>query len=410
MLRVLSEKLFGRPRGVDGGSRAQASDDADRSTLAARIGQMQMALDTAPIAIAVYDSEDRLIIHNRNYAAIYAGVIEDIAKPITYGALVRAALLRDGFKGDIDAEVRRRAAVQREADGATQERSYADGTWRRITKHRAADGSIIGHALDVTELRLREQQVQAAQAELARIATDTVPTAVAEFTSVAEGVFSATRDVKLLVAEASERAVSTGAAAEELAVTINHVADHVRETADGAAGSSAESEAMRRQMELLAEAVGKVSAFTDMIGHIAAQTNLLALNATIEAARAGEAGRGFSVVAAEVKALSRQTADATAEIAAQVEAVSKLMADARETTERIDAALKAISQRASDVASAVQQQRDAANAVSAHMSDIVGRGQDIAVAVGQAHRHGQAVADTARTLEGTVRQALGRFG
>ncbi len=410
MLRLIGEKLLGQARPADGAAGSAVQGSPDSTSAAALVSQMQMALDFAPIAIAVYDKDDQLVIHNRSYATIYADVIENLEKPITYGALVRAALLRDGFKGDIDAEVQRRTAVQREADGAAQERYYADGAWRRVSKHRMADGSIIGYALDVTELRLREQQVQEAKAELARIATDTVPKAVAEFATVAEGVFSATTDVKLLVAEASERAVSTGAAAEELAVTINHVADNVRETADSAAGSSRESEAMRRQMELLGEAVSKVSAFADMIGNIAAQTNLLALNATIEAARAGEAGRGFSVVAAEVKALSRQTADATAEIATQVETVSQLMNDARATTARIDEALKTISQRASDVASAVQQQRDAANSVSTHMSDIVSRGGDIATAVGKAHSHGQAVADTARRLEGTVREALRKFG
>jgi len=72
------------------------------------------------------------------------------------------------------------------------------------------------------------------------------------------------------------------------------------------------------QMTVLSDVARKISVVVDIIRTVARQTNLLALNATIEAARAGAAGRGFSVVATEVKALSGQVQKATADIALKI--------------------------------------------------------------------------------------------
>ncbi len=231
---------------------------------------------------------------------------------------------------------------------------------------------------------------------------------MAGFSRVAAEVIAANEDVKELIKESAERAVATGAAAEELAVTINHVAATMKDTADSADASSREAAAMTERMRALGEALARVNSFSDMIRGIAAQTNLLALNATIEAARAGEAGRGFAVVAAEVKALSKQTGDATTEIAAQVAAVEALMAEARGITAKIAASLTTITDKAGDVAAAVAQQRDAAQAVSSHMSDIVSRAQDTSDAADRALREGSGLARSAEALETTVRDALRR--
>ena len=74
----------------------------------------------------------------------------------------------------------------------------------------------------------------------------------------------------------------------------------------------------------LAVVANEISEVTDLINKIAGQTNLLALNATIEAARAGEAGRGFAIVAQEVKALAGQTANATRNINQRIGAIQSV--------------------------------------------------------------------------------------
>ncbi|WP_380166718.1 methyl-accepting chemotaxis protein [Jannaschia sp. R86511] len=78
---------------------------------------------------------------------------------------------------------------------------------------------------------------------------------------------------------------------------------------------------MQADLDGLAEASAAIDDVIKIISRIAGQTNLLALNATIEAARVGDLGRGFGVVAGEVKELARETASATGRVAQQVAAL-----------------------------------------------------------------------------------------
>ena len=125
-----------------------------------------------------------------------------------------------------------------------------------------------------------------------------------------------------------------------------------------------EVEGTNNEMKVLTEAAQKIGDVVKLIQHIAGQTNLLALNATIEAARAGQAGKGFSVVATEVKSLSVQTAKAIEEIAAQIHAVQGSTSGAVEAIQRITGRMKEISEHTTSIAASVGQQSAATNEIS----------------------------------------------
>ncbi len=111
-------------------------------------------------------------------------------------------------------------------------------------------------------------------------------------------------------------------AAQGISRALEDVAAQVTQASDFVKFTAAETHRVGAEMAQLVKAVNDITSAVDVIQDIAAGTNLLALNATIEAARAGDAGRGFGVVAAEVKALAGQTERATSEISARIAAVN----------------------------------------------------------------------------------------
>jgi methyl-accepting chemotaxis protein len=106
-----------------------------------------------------------------------------------------------------------------------------------------------------------------------------------------------------------------------------------------------------------------------LITAIAEQTNLLALNATIEAARAGEAGRGFAVVASEVKQLASQTAKATEEIGAQIAGMQAATQDSVSAIKEIGGTIGRIAEIASMISATVEEQGAATQEIARNVGE-----------------------------------------
>ena len=112
-------------------------------------------------------------------------------------------------------------------------------------------------------------------------------------------------------------------AADELTHSIAEISRQLTHTSTIVGHATDEARSTDGEIAGLASGAQKIGDVVKLIRDIAEQTNLLALNATIEAARAGEAGKGFAVVASEVKSLAVQTALATEDIANHILAVQE---------------------------------------------------------------------------------------
>jgi methyl-accepting chemotaxis protein len=159
-------------------------------------------------------------------------------------------------------------------------------------------------------------------------AADQVKTSAQTLSSNAQQASSQSTTVAGASEQASANVQTVASATEELASSVSEIGRQVSSSTEIASRAVREVEATNTKVQGLADAAGQIGEVVSLISDIAEQTNLLALNATIEAARAGEAGKGFAVVASEVKNLASQTARATDEISSQVAGIQSATDDA----------------------------------------------------------------------------------
>lgn len=164
--------------------------------------------------------------------------------------------------------------------------------------------------------------------------------------------------------EASTNVETVAAASEQMTNSIAEVSQRIGDTAsmtDEAARGAEHTTATVAELSTSAQTIGDV---ISMISDIAEQTNLLALNATIEAARAGEAGKGFAVVASEVKSLANQTAKATEEISAQITGMQENTNAVVDSIDKIGTMIQDLNGTSSSIAAAVEEQHSATEEIA----------------------------------------------
>jgi len=274
-----------------------------------------------------------------------------------------------------------------------------------------------------------------------------IKNAAGELSSASSVVASTAEQLNASANEQSRASSSIAAAVEELSVSINHVSGSSAEAHQIATDSGKRAEqsgtvinntvaSMERiavvvrtasnRMEELGKQSEQISNIVSVIKGIADQTNLLALNAAIEAARAGEQGRGFAVVADEVRMLAQRTTQSTSEISGMIglilsgtsDAVGQMGTGVVQVNQGVELAAQAgsaiadIQQSFKQVLGVIEQislslneQNTASQEVAGHIERIAG----MSAQNSEATQHSTKVAHELKTLSNGLNQAVSRF-
>jgi methyl-accepting chemotaxis protein len=271
----------------------------------------------------------------------------------------------------------------------------------------------------IDDAQARAQRQESMSTEIGRFGAD-VEATLAELAVISNQMLSASSELARAADQAAERTAGAAeasgdasanvrdiaSAADELAASVAEIDRQVAQSNIIAAKAVSEAERTNATVKELNDAAGRIGDVVRLITDIAEQTNLLALNATIEAARAGDAGRGFAIVAQEVKALSGQTARATDDIAAQIASMQNATTRSIQAIGAIERTIREIGEISGAIAAAVTEQGAATQEIARSVETAAKRTSETA---GEVERVGDATTAT-RTNAATVKTVADNLG
>lgn len=256
-------------------------------------------------------------------------------------------------------------------DVADIAKSIAEGDFTTAIKLRKNDNNSLLANMQKMQSSLREtiahiatssSQLKNASVELNTVTEDSTRR-LQEQNLQLEQASSAINQMTFAVDDVARNAASTSTASAEADHSAKHGHKQVQNTIDSISSLSREITEASDGIAILAEQVKGITKVLDVIRAVSEQTNLLALNAAIEAARAGEAGRGFAVVADEVRSLAHRTQQSTLEIEEIIDAI-------RSCSEQAVDAMTVSKERAQSTLSLANFTGDALNEISQAITQI----------------------------------------
>ncbi|SFX43754.1 methyl-accepting chemotaxis protein [Marinospirillum alkaliphilum] len=328
-------------------------------------------------------------------------LVNNLSRTIGGEPEVAARLIRQVASGDLTLDIPTRHPDSIMGAVASMTRQLA-GIIKEVAQ---SSETLSSAAQQMSERARRNQQLVSMQREQ----TEQGAAAISQMSATVQGVVGHTLMASNLANSAHEETLAGGAEVKRTLTSIDELAYQVQEAG--------------RVIDQLSEDSNAIGTVLEVIETIAEQTNLLALNAAIEAARAGEHGRGFAVVADEVRALASRTQESTRDIQQRIE---KMQSGARgavevmergrnkaaqsvEQARRAGDSLEAIQRSVNDIndmntqiASAAEEQSAVADEINRNFSSITEASEEAAQGMQENVEASRALAELARNLQSSV--------
>ena len=346
------------------------------------------ALDTLSIGLLIFDADERILVCNKPYQEMY-GVPGHVVAPGlgTLTSLLKFRTDNGTFRKDPQQYLANLRKALQTGSATHREPRLVDGRFISVSTHPMAGGGWVAIHENISERKQAEQEHSLSVARDQRRVW--IEEAISSFRARAEttlqmvmqssGAMNSVAQTLLKMSartsenaqaaldsshEASAGTDSAASAARELSASITEIDRQLNHTVEAVSAAVTRAAKSDSEIAALGDAAQKIGNVVKLIQHIAGQIKLLALNATIEAARAGAAGNGFSVVAAEVKSLSVQSAAAAEDIARQIGTVQLSTHNAIDSIRAITKQVQDINVFSSEAAASVEQQGRATREIS----------------------------------------------